>query len=170
MKELSIEEKAKAYDEALEQARKELKTCGSLNCDAARQIFRFFPELTENEDEKIRKFLIKCVQQPIGTNLLNGIKKDDVIVWLEKQKGCIYTADDIITAEDHAFLAGADWQKEQNKKLEKQGEQNNLAWSEADEKQARQIKRIVHDAGCAQKLQEQIADWLKSIKKQMKGE
>lgn len=36
-------------------------------------------------------------------------------------------------------------------------------WSEEDEKQARQIERIVHD-GCTQKLQKQIADWFKSLK------
>lgn len=38
------------------------------------------------------------------------------------------------------------------------------AWSEEDEKQARQIERIVHDDGCSQKLQKQIADWFKSLK------
>lgn len=37
-------------------------------------------------------------------------------------------------------------------------------WSEEDEKQARQIERIVHNEGYTQKLQEQIADWLKSLK------
>lgn len=42
-------------------------------------------------------------------------------------------------------------------------EQKHAAWSEDDEKQARQIERIVHD-GCTQKLQKQIADWFKSLK------
>ena len=37
-------------------------------------------------------------------------------------------------------------------------------WSEEDEKQARQIERIVHNDGCTQKLQKQIADWFKSLK------
>lgn len=37
-------------------------------------------------------------------------------------------------------------------------------WSEEDEKQARQIERIVHYDGCSKKLQKQISDWLKSIK------
>lgn len=37
-------------------------------------------------------------------------------------------------------------------------------WSEEDEKQARQIERIVHDDGCTQKLQKQISDWFKSLK------
>ena len=37
-------------------------------------------------------------------------------------------------------------------------------WSEEDEKQARQIERIVHNDGCTQKLQEQIANWFSSLK------
>lgn len=48
--------------------------------------------------------------------------------------------------------------------LEKQGKQNLNAWTEEDEKQARQIERIVHNDGCSKKLQEQITNWFKSIK------
>ena len=33
------------YKEALEKAEKELQACGSTDCDAAKQIFRLFPEL-----------------------------------------------------------------------------------------------------------------------------
>ena len=45
--------------------------------------------------------------------------------------------------------------------------QKPAAWSEEDEKQARQIERIVHDDGCTQKLRKQIADWLKSLKERV---
>ena len=45
----------------------------------------YFPELKESGDEKIMKFLIKCVEQPMGTDFLGGIKKEDVLAWLEKQ-------------------------------------------------------------------------------------
>lgn len=86
MKELSTEEKAKAYDEALEKARKELQTCKSLDCDAARQIFRFFPVLKESEDERIRKAIIDFLMEPGRKEyILNGFTVDDVIAWLEKQ-------------------------------------------------------------------------------------
>ncbi len=86
MKELSIEQKAKAYDEALERARKELQACGSTDCDAARQIFRFFPELAESEDERIKKELIFYLgDMPEDTELRNGVTNRDVLVWLEKQ-------------------------------------------------------------------------------------
>ena len=35
------------YKEALNRAQEELQCCGDLDCDAAKQIFRFFPELKE---------------------------------------------------------------------------------------------------------------------------
>ena len=82
MKELTIEEKAKHYDEALEQAKKELNTCGSIDCDAARQIFRFFPELKDSEDERIRKNIVDFLSRQGAS-----IKYDFAgwIAWLEKQ-------------------------------------------------------------------------------------
>ena len=45
----------------------------------------------------------------------------------------------------------------------KYGEQK-PEWSEEDEKQIRQIERIVKNAGCTPNLQEQIHNWLKSLK------
>lgn len=41
-------------------------------------------------------------------------------------------------------------------------------WGEEDEKQARQIERIVRNDGCSKKLQEQIANWFKSLKERVK--
>lgn len=84
MKELSIEEKAQRYDEALGKDKKELDACGSQDCDAARQIFRFFPELKKNEDEKIRKELIQYLKD--YPNLPTGkYCRNDFFTWLEKQ-------------------------------------------------------------------------------------
>lgn len=76
-------EKAKAYDEALEQAKKELATCGSMDCDAARLIFRLFPQLreSESEDERIRKRIKGLIYH--NDALLD---KDELLAWLEKQK------------------------------------------------------------------------------------
>lgn len=68
MKELSIEQKAKAYDEAIERAKK-LKEDpqgvlyeysykeGDTICDY------IFPELKESEDERIRKAILGLVRQ-----------------------------------------------------------------------------------------------------------
>ena len=77
MKELSIEEKAKAYDEALKVLHK---------YDGANIMFtqdlkeEMFPELKESEDERIRKRVIALVNAH-G----QGMYKDDMIAWLEKQ-------------------------------------------------------------------------------------
>ena len=79
----TIEQKAKAYDEALERARKELQACGSSDCDAARQIFRFFPELAESEDERIRKSIIELLNEVHFTFKYYDINK--MLAWLEKQ-------------------------------------------------------------------------------------
>ena len=49
----------------------------------------------------------------------------------------------------------------------REDEQNLNAWTEEDEKQARQIERIVHNDGCSKKLQEQIANWFESLKNRM---
>lgn len=79
MKELSIEEKAKAYDEAIERAKK-------LQHDNA-WVTSIFPELKESEDEKIRKALIELskevAQEQFFTN--RGTNLQNVLAWLEKQ-------------------------------------------------------------------------------------
>lgn len=84
---MTNEEKVKAYDEALKQAKKELKICGNLDCDAARQIFRLFPELKESEDDRIRENTIRIIRQSMNgicAPLLLSIYKE-CITWLEKQ-------------------------------------------------------------------------------------
>ncbi len=74
---MNYEEK---YNQAIEAAKRELHCCGSLDCDAARQIFRLFPELRESEDERIRKEIIQSIQDNMCV-----IHKDKCIAWLEKQ-------------------------------------------------------------------------------------
>lgn len=73
------------YNAALERAKKELQACGSQDCDAARQIFRLFPELKESEDEeeKIRKAIIRILKGE--TRYTSKEDADKYIAWLEKQ-------------------------------------------------------------------------------------
>jgi len=99
MKELTIEQKAKAYDKALERARK-LKEDpqgvfyeyspkeGDTICDY------IFPELKESDDERIRKAIIdflwkeKIFLQEVHSSVENNPKYRfvmDAIAWLEKQ-------------------------------------------------------------------------------------
>jgi len=78
MKELSIEEKAQAYDEALEKAR---QLCAYPTTKPfISDLQDLFPELCESEDEKTRKRIIALVNAH-G----QGMYKDDMLTWLEKQ-------------------------------------------------------------------------------------
>lgn len=82
---MTTEEKAKAYDEALEKARanyKADKEMGFLgNCDMLELIF---PELKESEDERIRKSIVETIKQ--CTDILEPKNQKRMLDWLERQK------------------------------------------------------------------------------------
>jgi hypothetical protein len=85
MKELSIEEKAKAYDEAKEKA-KVLKEC-STNMEVVRYMDELFSELAESDDERIRKALINGFKDYKGWDeeWFDGITVREAIAWLESK-------------------------------------------------------------------------------------
>ena len=78
MKELSIEQKAQRYDEALEKA-KRLYEKGTIT----ESLCHIFPELKESEDEKIRKELIDIFKGKTSYTSEEDAKR--YIAWLEKQ-------------------------------------------------------------------------------------
>jgi len=85
MKELSIEQKAQRYDEAIEIAKE-------INNEQRAQPFnvmtKVFPELKESEDERIRKALIKSFEiHDLSALIIPGFSAEEVITWLEKQGG-----------------------------------------------------------------------------------
>ena len=86
MKELSIEEKARRYDEA-KYIMKEYIESGIAGVITENTIKKAFPELEESEDEKIRKALMQNLQERFGTkgNMGKGLNMPDVLAWLEKQ-------------------------------------------------------------------------------------
>ncbi len=81
---MSIEEKAKAYDEALERARKYM----AKGYDVLMP--EIFPELRESEDEKIRKVLLEYFNERNSyrdeDETFNGVPFSSIIDYLEKQK------------------------------------------------------------------------------------
>lgn len=79
----------KKYKEALEQAKKELAQSGP-DSDSARQIKRFFPELSESEDERIRKWIIEefKIHYDFESPSLNPMV-EKALAWLKKQKDII---------------------------------------------------------------------------------
>lgn len=87
MKELSIEEKAKRYDEAIKRA-KELLEIGVKDTRDKRVVLSFFPELYEFEDERIRKELTDYIKRKFENSCSPTPSKKILtnwIAWLEKQ-------------------------------------------------------------------------------------
>jgi len=190
MKELTIEEKAKAYDEALERAKESLKD-GGISQNSIDYIQSIFPELKESEDEKIRKWIIneiKIKHHNLDEDNVDFV--DKAIAWLEnipytidhekregfhigykaalEKQGESYTKKDI----DDAYVEGMAFAKNE---LEKQGEQK-PAWSEEDEKEYKYVLKFIDNIlnNCGNKKDyehcKRCYDWLKSIKQKIKGE
>ena len=78
MKELSIQEKAQLYDEAIERAKKIYDN---------RTTEEIFPELKESEDEKIKNAILNHLKKMRGNSQddVCGVHVEDAIDWLEKQ-------------------------------------------------------------------------------------
>ena len=85
---MTVEQKARAYDEALERVKKLLSRCRN-NRDRITMVYRvndiesIFPELKESKDEKIRKAILALVRQ--SSEVLDKQNQNNMIAWLEKQ-------------------------------------------------------------------------------------
>ena len=79
---MNIEEKAKAYDEALEKARIYRDNAKAVEeYSSVARYENIFPELRESEDERIRKRIVLLVEQ-----FAQGLNKGPMLAYLEKQK------------------------------------------------------------------------------------
>ncbi len=122
----TIEQKALAYDEALEKA-KAIYHQGGYKPDTAATIAEIlqnvFPELKESEDEKIREALIRFHKSTID---IDGIKGTEIVAWLEKLKvfsehgdGLYYFGNNGFTYVGNPTCDNVSW-------IEKQGEKETL--------------------------------------------
>jgi hypothetical protein len=84
MKELSIEEKAKRYDEVIERA-KDYYDEGKTLEYATDIVSYIFPELKESEDKRIRKDIVTYLKSILSNKKYGDKFIEDWIAWLEKQ-------------------------------------------------------------------------------------
>ena len=193
MKELSIEEKARAYDEAIKKAAALYKASEPMSgCNVI--IETLFPELAESEDEKVRKELIKHLKE------LSDWKEDEVIPvknpsyyrqwisWLEKQAerktpqwmidflddyrrkiGCSLDHDEARDV-DGKILCIMQWLENQGAQKPEENKGNiggiSANWSEEDEKILGDIIEDVmtlHSGKTLGVIRNKI-NWLKSLK------
>jgi len=83
----TIEQKAKAYDEAIERAKKINREHSKKGFKPSDDVMYIFPKLKENGDEEIRKAVIYGMHALKGQHktCFASIPIDNVIAWLEKQ-------------------------------------------------------------------------------------
>ena len=89
MKELSIEEKAKRYDEAIKYGQYLINERCKENTNGSfyrADLDKMFPELAESEDERIRGAIIDIIKSQKEQQChIDGAIYDEMIAWLEKQ-------------------------------------------------------------------------------------
>lgn len=122
---MTNDEKAKAYDMALEAARKELGVDRKEWEVVQRVLHNIFPELreSESEDERIRKELISFLRSPFIKENLTNEKVAPWLEWIEKQKEQVTDESDKVAA---TYQLGRSDER-------KQKEQKPVEWSEEDE-------------------------------------
>ena len=91
MNELTIEQKAQRYDEAIAHAKKLLKTIGNAtlgNLVLKNEFEIMFPELAESEDEEIRKEMLQIAKESEDSfyMVMTPNKREKLIAWLKKQR------------------------------------------------------------------------------------
>lgn len=89
MKELSIEEKAKRYDEAIVKLRGMMPNWERLSYNGKtflQDLIHILPELAESEDEKIRRAIRICIDSVFAnSDTVYEVNKEQILAWLEKQ-------------------------------------------------------------------------------------
>ena len=151
MKELSIEEKAKRYDEALTLMQDCIPDEDGLVHVRPEEIF---PELKESEDERVWRELIEGFKRYDDGALFNGCLVRDIVAWLEKQGE---------QPKKHDVCNNCDQQGScvspcPMKLVEKQGEQKLAEWTAEDEEELKIALNTLEEAG-----QYSSAKWLKNV-------
>ena len=173
MKELSIEEKAKRYDEALVRAKEMIKAMTNIGGVAkVDDIQHIFPELKMSKDEIGRRWLYENAKAIFETGAYREDEESDIkmaLDWLEKQ------------VQSNMGISEATKQKLEdnlNKALEKETpdswnkflDEQKPAWSEEDKEMSRFIGNAITADGASKYLESkgiQVIDahvWLDGLK------
>ena len=141
---MTQEEKARAYDEALERAKEQIEECGD-NEGRKKMIRNIFPELHESEDEKTRKALIQFL------NDIKSISESSRTSWAIRKEDAEMC---------NGFITYLEKRKEQ--KSVEWNEEDNIGWDEAFACVTRAEKAAKNE----EELQNAVTaeKWLKEIK------
>ena len=160
---MAIIEKEKALDVV-----RQMVADGQVSQEVAE---KYFPELKESEDEKIRKALIQLVKKAGEgyENVVNGVSIENAISWLEKQGK---KDEEILILKDQIeslHAAREALQEAHNIELEKQGKQKPDGWSEEDRRMLigliDELDAIINKATPNEiSVYSKYINWLKSLR------
>lgn len=185
---MTQEQKAKAYDEALEKARKLYNDAKANEYTSDMEDYEsIFPELAESEDERIRMALVEYFAPPVPFTEVCGMPVQKIRDWLEKQKEqkpvSVFTFDDILALESAMDMAKHDNDSDLYNALQNifetvhdiyHGEVPKPAeWSEEDESFLDSIEEAIHsyyDLNHAPQYDYWLEEKLKSLRSQPKPE
>lgn len=148
MKELSIQEKATRYDEAIERAESIYNETAIPSATTKGICTYIFPELKESEDERISGNIIATIHLYYGEPLEDEAK--EMIAWLEKQG-----EQKIKTPEESLGIDSDTYNKIVDECI--YGEQKPAALSEEDVKALNRISTILVDAS-------EVKNWWKEYR------
>lgn len=171
MKELTIEQKAQRYDEAIEIAKR-------INNEQQAQPFnimtRVFPELAESEDDRIRKEMLQIAKESEDSfyMAMTPNKREKLIAWLEKQGEQNPVISEDALREGIAHFGITQYQIDNWLKkyvdVEKQVEQKPTGWSEEDEELMKwsinNLTELKNRFGEEYGKVDDCINWLKSLK------
>ena len=169
----TIEEKAKAYDEAIRKLRGMMPNWERLSYNGKtflQDLIYIIPELAESEDEKVIKEIIELVMQPTWKTEEEFHRRNVLCAWLENVP---VTIDHEKREGFHlGYKACHEEQSEQEPEENKGnigGISPNSAWSEEDEKILKEIISDVKFEGYNNDMQADSykkINWLKSLRHQ----
>ena len=102
---MTIEEKAKAYDEVVKKVMDYYEGKTKMYSDVEKILDLLFPKLKVPKNEKIKEDLIQWINEFPDT-IWRGHYKKDVITWLEKQGNVDNASYEIAEKEKYDFVSG----------------------------------------------------------------
>lgn len=98
---MTIEEKARAYDEALEKVKPLYEQAKKDDSPIWSTYEYLFPHLAEIDDERIRKWIKKEIEYKyVVEGIINSKQADEALGWLEKHKKCLADNSKTSASED----------------------------------------------------------------------
>ena len=153
---MTQEEKARAYDEALERAKFYYGNCPSE--PEKKKLEEMFPKLRKSEDERMYETIYSIISEHYDRLMSYQVcserkaefvqERDKILIYLEKQKEQKSISQEDFDTAKHEVL----W-----------GKREHTEWGEEDETKLRDVVRLIEDSGHVESIREHYKKFLTSL-------